>query len=712
MAGKRGRPPKHKPLNTGDRQPAANEVPPLSPTAKNESLPKLLLPSTDILKKIISSKHIENLITKYDNHNKDDNDNGDDTTSNMMIDETDLTAAIKDVNTFKQYITNTKLLLNEQIDKLNQYKDQQQEFIVQRLKYNTLKKQLKSLPQTTTQPTTTTTTTTTTSSPLEQQQQQNDQSTIDQKVNVSTPMTDVTTTVINSTTSEQDDISEQSQEEGEEEGEEEEHSPVALAVTAAVEGGEQNTKMAIEESPQIQTPSTPTIQHTSPTPPVTTPTSTTTNNNQNNNINTSSTSVVQQLEEVKQQQQPLTLNNSSQTTPNLSGRLRKKPKHHDEIDDIDIGTMHEQSNNVPSSFVATQEKPKVMKLTELDNSDLLVDDQTVTSESDSSFPTTSTSSSAQSKKTSGKKRGNHTKRKGPKDHEHKKKSHHENEQQPKVHYVGPNVFWAAMDSYFRNITDADLELITPKGEENYTTYLLTPQLGSHYTEVWTNEDQERIRHNTISRQQHRSSTNNLDTMEVEREESGGTSSELNLGDLSIRLLSCLIDENILSTTSSNNSGGGNSFPTPKKPLLPSDPIIIDYNTTNQLSIEERIQRELLSLGFYDDYHQPNQLAASSSAKNKQSSQTILQVMASQQQQQNSFEDDEICAELRYIQSQLRDQVNINNQLKSQALSTCTKLLSKQKEKEKKQSFISNAEKNYQKFIKRDRKKKKLVKSNS
>eukprot|EP01133_Synstelium_polycarpum_P014966 gene14966-17695_t len=317
------------------------------------------------------------------------------------------------------------------------------------------------------------------------------------------------------------------------------------------------------------------------------------------------------------------------------------------------------------------------------DSDLLhdMDDQTITSESDSSYQ-------VQSKKATGKKKsaaaaaaGN--RRKGSKYQDDRKKHRRNEEEQPKVHYVGPNVFWSAMDPYFRVLAEGDLEHITPKNEEFYTSYFVIPPRGQHYTDVWVTEDAERLNRQPQRQQRltQSQSIDNLDEMGQERCDAPDPF----LGDLSMRLLSILVEENIVSTSGHQNglgkAGGSNSGGSGGKSsiLLSGEVPSSSYNVATQHSLEERIRVELMSLGLYDDFPLPS----------------------------NEKEDDQICLELRYLQNQLRDYINTNNQLKSQTYATCKTILTKQDHHKKRKQFQATVEKNYQKLMKRDRKKKKL-----
>ncbi|GAM21842.1 hypothetical protein SAMD00019534_050170 [Acytostelium subglobosum LB1] len=381
-----------------------------------------------------------------------------------------------------------------------------------------------------------------------------------------------------------------------------------------------------------------------------------------------------------------------------ANRLKKKRPLHDDDEDIDILDVHghaagdtqemmsdSDGTNAPRDMIKRPTPPpKVLRLTENDDPGDDIDDQTGAMSDDSM----ASSSHASKRAGAGKKKG---RRKGSKSQQHEdldldlpapashsasqQKKKKREEDTPKVHYIGPNVFWAAMESYFRALNELDLELVTPKGEEFYTkSFERLAKSGHHLPRQ-------------PSRLPHSSSSDNLEDMAS----SDALSSDLYMGDLSIRLLSCMIEENILTTTStaassvsgavSTNSAAANKSPNNKSLLLPTEAPSSAFNPTVQASLETRIMHELRALGLYDDY-----TATSTSA---------------------SREDDEICAEMRYLQTQLRDQINANNALKSQAYYSAKMLISKQDTSRKKKQQLLNAEKNYQKLMKRDKKKKKL-----
>ncbi|KAF2076288.1 hypothetical protein CYY_002403 [Polysphondylium violaceum] len=296
---------------------------------------------------------------------------------------------------------------------------------------------------------------------------------------------------------------------------------------------------------------------------------------------------------------------------------------------------------------------------------------------------------------------NNKKKSGSKyqDDVHKKKKRDEVEAY-KVH-IGPGVFWNSIDSYFKPITDTDIEFITPKPDEFYNPYFAIPPLGTHYSEVWYYEDQERL--NGKSSESHSSKHRNISRA---RSEMDGTppppppppnfdegifisTDEICMGDLSMRLLSALIEDNTIISTSTNtfsaSSSGNIKF---------NQPLASSYSENNQLCIEQRIQMELASLGIYDDYKVPT---------------SIPTLNHQLKEKDKDREDDEISYQIRLLQNQLRAQLETNNQLKLKALAECKSVISLHDSLRRKKNSQTNNERNYQKLMKRDKKKRRVSK---
>ncbi|KYR03120.1 hypothetical protein DLAC_00615 [Tieghemostelium lacteum] len=287
--------------------------------------------------------------------------------------------------------------------------------------------------------------------------------------------------------------------------------------------------------------------------------------------------------------------------------------------------------------------------------------------------------------------------------------------------VGPSTFWASMDSYFKFITESDISHITPKSDDYYSRYFNIPSLGQHYTEVWHQEDQDRYGSSSTKPQPpHRQLRTNSFTTDQEEQQTTTTttttssstndnplgllSDEIYMGDLSMRLLSALIEENIVISSPTETSAhppNSNSG----EIQLKANQFSNSYSVGSQKSLEQRIQLELKSLGIYDDYVLGSPSHTSSSQQHQNS-------ILNPSNNNNNFiyssrEDDEICTELRFLQNKLKTQLEINNQIKSQALKECKSILNRQESLKKKKMFQANSEKNYQKLLRRDRKKRRL-----
>ncbi|CAO3665345.1 unnamed protein product [Rhizopus stolonifer] len=168
-----------------------------------------------------------------------------------------------------------------------------------------------------------------------------------------------------------------------------------------------------------------------------------------------------------------------------------------------------------------------------------------------------------------------------------------------------NTFWTAIEPYFRPLTEQDREFLLEKPDAGKS--FLIPPLGEHYQEQWKREDKLlQINHNEQSLPRPRPNSESL----VDR------------------LLSSLVSEDLLDD-----------------PLEISD----DEEETEQfdksieiVDFEERLKRELQYSGLF---------------KNDDGD----------DEDWNAKEDDEICAELRALGREYKDQVKINQDRKKKLL---------------------------------------------
>ena len=217
--------------------------------------------------------------------------------------------------------------------------------------------------------------------------------------------------------------------------------------------------------------------------------------------------------------------------------------------------------------------------------------------------------------------------------------HEEKNEQKLANQIPIATFMAFVDSYFRVIADEDLALIDPHKETDPEAHLIPP-LGPNYLHVWAAEDDLDLTG--------RRADSNSGSRLVKKEDDVGTvldpfrhgspaivpedvaSIGSSLGSLSERLLASLVQENLipkdvfLGDSSSDMSAESDAAPG-------------DLPTQQDLDqLERRIRQELYYIGLLDD----------------------------ESMEITEREDDELCAELRYLQRQLREQAGINKKRKS------------------------------------------------
>ncbi|RKP09128.1 histone acetyltransferases subunit 3-domain-containing protein, partial [Thamnocephalis sphaerospora] len=195
-------------------------------------------------------------------------------------------------------------------------------------------------------------------------------------------------------------------------------------------------------------------------------------------------------------------------------------------------------------------------------------------------------------------------------------------QRPKVvNQVPIHVFWNALEPYFRPLTDADLRLLEEQ-EDDVGPYLIPP-LGRPYMQVWAEEDRALI---PDFEQAESDRAKNAQQLRVGGQPEQMLSDEL----LETDAISCgPLTERIVSALVRNGVGVPMDFGRDVDILRASK------LNTDLVSVEERLKRELMHLGLLDESNVDWRAA----------------------------EDDEICAELRTLQRQLREQEETNSMRK-------------------------------------------------
>ncbi|KAI8986482.1 histone acetyltransferases subunit 3-domain-containing protein [Pilobolus umbonatus] len=247
-------------------------------------------------------------------------------------------------------------------------------------------------------------------------------------------------------------------------------------------------------------------------------------------------------------------------------------------------------------------------------------------------------------------------------HHQKQKSYNTNKQQQKDELdfvrVKPKdqvpilTFWSAMEPYFRPITEEDREFLMKKAD-NAKPYIIPP-LGQHYTEQWAEEDQvinynSPIHHsrqnsidsssinnhvnthiNTHNNNHNISNNNNNNKLKYVQDnitDDQLLEDDLTCGGLTERLLSSLVMEDIIDSSEMQQEDEGEEQP---RTAITADVIV---------SFEERLRRELRYAGLFGD----------------------------EDIDWNANEDDEICAELRSLGRELKEQVKVNDFRKKRLL---------------------------------------------
>jgi hypothetical protein len=244
--------------------------------------------------------------------------------------------------------------------------------------------------------------------------------------------------------------------------------------------------------------------------------------------------------------------------------------------------------------------------------------------------------------------------------------------------LGPNAFWTAMEPYLRPITEHDLAYITPKPPRPDDPIYTIPPLGSHYSQVWATD--EGLGSPPPGRQSLRSIKGEggaeFDYPEDE-------DADPIMGDMTQRILQSLIDENIIMNRPpspfSDETVINPNIDENNKEMLPHHGIpaipVASYSRQNMINLEERIRMELRAIGLLDD----------------------------DEIDPSEREDDEVCAELRLLQSKLREQISINNDRRQKLIALVKPKMREQEEARKQKLINQQIEKNFSKLIQRKKK---------
>ncbi|KAJ2803474.1 Transcriptional regulator [Coemansia guatemalensis] len=201
-------------------------------------------------------------------------------------------------------------------------------------------------------------------------------------------------------------------------------------------------------------------------------------------------------------------------------------------------------------------------------------------------------------------------------------------------------YWAAMEPYFRNITEEDLALLEPTAEDPET--LAIPPLGKFYAYKWAEEE---LAH--FPDHMHHSKTRHAvraligaDSHAKSRPDaltgSGLAGSELSpstarLAPLTERIVSALVAERLVLADGSQGGGDASYRSDSEGSDTEIEPRQLS-SSGEPLSLEDRMKRELRYIGILDD----------------------------DDVNWDDRQDDEVCVTIRALQRQLREQRRINH----------------------------------------------------
>lgn len=230
----------------------------------------------------------------------------------------------------------------------------------------------------------------------------------------------------------------------------------------------------------------------------------------------------------------------------------------------------------------------------------------------------------------------------------------------------PNRFWASVEPYCADITADDIKLLEDliKNHEEDSEYYKIPGLGKHYSIKWAQEDlleeqKEGAKVNEKRRGLNNSSNLNATDSEklLKKAEKECNDDSSPFGALTQRLVACLIEENIMTPMDESITGPPEiaeanvvSVPLNKGGLIKS------LNISNASQLERRIKRELEEQGIFEAEDNP---------------------------QENP--DDEILAELRKCQAELKALTSYNLQTKRRLLKLAKEEMVKQELRRKLQA---------------------------
>ncbi|KAI8350373.1 histone acetyltransferases subunit 3-domain-containing protein [Blakeslea trispora] len=204
-------------------------------------------------------------------------------------------------------------------------------------------------------------------------------------------------------------------------------------------------------------------------------------------------------------------------------------------------------------------------------------------------------------------------------------------------------FWTALEPYFRNLTEEDRQILLQKSDQG-KPYLIPP-LGQHYLEKWAEEDQQTMQEVELLQpqlQQHK--LKYLQSQQALTDQHL-LYDDLGCGTLTERLISSLVAEDLITEESLHGDESDleedNAMEnhTTEYKRYNSKAMLLSEPPEEIVGFEERLKRELQYAGLFND----------------------------DDADWNAREDDEICAELRTLGREFKEQVKMNEYRKKRLL---------------------------------------------
>ena len=182
---------------------------------------------------------------------------------------------------------------------------------------------------------------------------------------------------------------------------------------------------------------------------------------------------------------------------------------------------------------------------------------------------------------------------------------------PKPSADVPNKFWAAVEPYCADITSDDLKVLEDicNSVSEESEFFKVPSLGKHYTQVWAQEDLNEEQWEGSKTEKRRGTlTSNQENIDIEKKAKHVDANNLNnedetcpFGALTQRLISALVDENILAPMDENDiSDSAKSSGNDGAAIAVANPIKV-FTIPHAKALENAIKDELVNLGLIESH---------------------------------------------------------------------------------------------------------------